>query len=172
LAVAALAWLAEYTTELLNVLNVLGRLTPACIFSNADGRALVADYGPPPVATAVRETLGDDVLAGDFIVPDIWLRTFGERFVSPSEGRPAGAPRLPEWLRPQIPASGSIPSSAEAMPNSISYDPARQRLQIGSGFIDNIPSEVGMPLKAPPTLNGRGRRSEIIRWDGKRCADG
>jgi hypothetical protein len=68
----------------------------------------------------------------------IWLHTFGERFVSPQEGRPAGAPRLPAGQRPQVPAGGAIPSDADAMPDSLSYDPARRRLHVGVGFIDNV----------------------------------
>jgi hypothetical protein len=72
----------------------------------------------------------------------IWLHTFGERFVSPKYERPVGAPRLPSGERPQIPEGGSIPSAADAMPDTISYDAAARRLNVGSGYIDNVSPEV------------------------------
>jgi hypothetical protein len=37
-----------------------------------------------------------------------------------------------------VPAGGAIPSDADAMPDSLSYDPARRRLHVGVGFIDNV----------------------------------
>jgi hypothetical protein len=80
--------------------------------------------------------------AADFGREIIWLHTFGERFVSPKYGRPAGAPRLPSGERPQIPEGGSIPSAADAMPDTISYDAAARRLNVGSGYIDNVSPEV------------------------------
>ncbi len=55
----------------------------------------------------------------------IWLHTFGERFAAPAEGRPATPPRLPEGERPTVPESGAIPSSAEAVPETITYDAPR-----------------------------------------------
>ena len=72
----------------------------------------------------------------------IWLHTFGERFASPKEGRPASAPRMPDGERPQIPAGGTIPSAADDMPDAISYDPTNRRLHVGAGYIDNVPPEV------------------------------
>ena len=72
----------------------------------------------------------------------IWLHTFGERFVAPSEGRPAGAPRLPSGEGPRIPKDGAIPSEADEMPETISYDPARRRLRVGRGHVDNVAPEV------------------------------
>jgi hypothetical protein len=68
----------------------------------------------------------------------IWLHSFGERFADPAEGRPAGAPRLPEADRPTIPEGGAIPTEAEAMPDSIRYEAATRRLHIGQGHIDNV----------------------------------
>jgi hypothetical protein len=72
----------------------------------------------------------------------IWLHTFGERFASPRDGRPAGAPRLPESERPRVPDDGAIPSNADAMPETISYDTAEHRLYVGTGYVDNVPPEV------------------------------
>ena len=72
----------------------------------------------------------------------IWLHTFGERFVSPADGRPKGAPRLPAGERPNVPANGAIPSAEDAMPDAISYDAAARRLHVGAGYVDNVPPEV------------------------------
>jgi hypothetical protein len=72
----------------------------------------------------------------------IWLHTFGERFVSPKDGRPAGAPRLPSGERPQIPESGSIPSDPDSMPDAMFYDATARRLTVGSGYIENVSPEV------------------------------
>ncbi len=67
----------------------------------------------------------------------IWLHTFGDRFIDPAAGRPAGPPRLGPG-GPRIPAEGQIPSDPEHMPDTISYDPANRRLWIGDGHIDNV----------------------------------
>ena len=72
----------------------------------------------------------------------VWLHTFGERFADPAVGCPAGAPRQPPGRRPQVPKGGAIPLDAAGMPDSISYNAAAQRLQIGSGFIEPVPSAV------------------------------
>jgi len=72
----------------------------------------------------------------------IWLHTFGERFAAAGEGRPVGPPRLPEGSRPNNPAGGAIPSSADAMPEEISYNAAARRLHVGAGYIDNVSPEV------------------------------
>ncbi len=68
----------------------------------------------------------------------IWLHTFGERFTAPGEGRPASPPRMPETSRPRIPEGGAIPGSAEAMPETISYDAALGRLHVGAGYVDGV----------------------------------
>ncbi len=72
----------------------------------------------------------------------VWLHSFGERFVAPTEGRPAGTPRLPERERPQVPADGAIPSAENAMPETIAYDAAMRRLHVGAGHVDNVPPAV------------------------------
>jgi len=71
----------------------------------------------------------------------IWLHTFGERFADPAAGRPTGPPRLAAG-GPRIPAGGAIPSDADHMPDTISYDTANRRLRIGAGHIDNVPPAV------------------------------
>ena len=59
----------------------------------------------------------------------IWLHSFGERF---TEGKPAGAPRLPESRKPDYPKAGAISTKPEDFPDSIEYDAAAQRLKIGT----------------------------------------
>ncbi len=72
----------------------------------------------------------------------IWLHTFGERFADAKAGRPAQPPRLPKERAPRIPAGGAIPQDAAAMPDEIGYDPTKQRLLVGAGYIDNVPADV------------------------------
>ncbi len=72
----------------------------------------------------------------------IWLHTYGERFADPSEGRPAAPPRLPTGQAPTIPKEGAIPGAPEPLPEAMEYDPAKRRLYIGKGYIDNVPPEV------------------------------
>ena len=72
----------------------------------------------------------------------IWLHTFGERLADPDHGRPAQPPRLPEAKRPRIPAAGAIPQTPAAMPDALNYDAAKQRLSIGTGYVENVPPAV------------------------------
>ena len=72
----------------------------------------------------------------------VWLHTYGERFSSTKDGRPKGPPRLPKDRAPRIPAKGAIPDSPDAMPETISYDLAQQRLLIGDGYIERVSPEV------------------------------
>lgn len=65
----------------------------------------------------------------------IWLHTFGERFADPDEDRPAAPPRAEAAQRPQIPKGGNIPLEPDDMPDSLSYDAATQRLNVGKGHI-------------------------------------
>lgn len=69
----------------------------------------------------------------------IWLHSFGERF---NDGKPAGDPRLPNDRKPTIPQNGTIPNTPDGFPDTIEYDPALQRLKIGTGFIDKVPPAV------------------------------
>ncbi len=72
----------------------------------------------------------------------IWLHTFGERYADPSNGRPAGAPRMPRGEGPLIPRDGAIPSDPDRMPDRIDYDTGKRRLLVGEGYVDNVPPEV------------------------------
>ena len=72
----------------------------------------------------------------------IWLHTFGERYADPSDGHPAGPPRMPAGDGPLIPRDGAIPSDPARMPDRIDYDADKRRLRVGEGFIDNVPPEV------------------------------
>jgi len=64
----------------------------------------------------------------------IWLHTFGERF---NEGRPPGPPRV-VGAEPTIPAEGAFPTKLDDMPHELDYDAARERLNIGTGYIANV----------------------------------
>jgi hypothetical protein len=68
----------------------------------------------------------------------IWLHTFGERLADPAQGRPAAPPRLPAPRRPNLPKAGAIPPDPAAMPDTISYDAAKKRLLIGTGYVENV----------------------------------
>jgi len=68
----------------------------------------------------------------------LWLHTRGVAFVDVPSGRPAGAPRLPASQRPQVPAGGTIPAGVDDMPNTITYDPVTQQLQVGDGVVSNV----------------------------------
>jgi hypothetical protein len=85
--------------------------------------------------TADKKTFADAVALGRTV---IWLHTFGERFADPSQDRPAGPPRLPKDRRPQIPKAGVIPADAD----TIHYDATKQRLLVGTGYVENVPPAV------------------------------
>ncbi len=72
----------------------------------------------------------------------VWLHTFGERFANAGARREPGPPRLPVGRRPQVPKGGGIPTDADGMPDSMSYDGAKQRFQVGSGYIEPVPPAV------------------------------
>jgi hypothetical protein len=72
----------------------------------------------------------------------IWLHCYGERFVDPVNGRPAGPPRLPKAEAPTIPKGGAIPGAPEPLPDTMDYDPAARRLRVGAGHVDNVPAAV------------------------------
>ena len=69
----------------------------------------------------------------------IWLHSFGERF---ADGKPAGAPRLPDDRKPDYPKAGAISNKPENFPDSLDYDAALRRLKIGTGYIDRVPLAV------------------------------
>ena len=68
----------------------------------------------------------------------VWLHTYGERFDDAAAGRPKAAPRLPKGEAPSIPAEGMIPGAPEPLPDDMRYEPEKQRLHVGSGYIDNV----------------------------------
>jgi len=72
----------------------------------------------------------------------VWLHTFGERMADPDHGRPHGPPRLPAAQQPKIPKDGGIPTSPDAMPDTITYDLNKKRLLIGGGYVENVPPAV------------------------------
>jgi hypothetical protein len=72
----------------------------------------------------------------------IWLHTFGERFIDPSQGRPAQPPRLPPRDTPRIPMAGAISQDPAAMPDTIDYDATSRRLFVGRGYVDNVAPQV------------------------------
>lgn len=72
----------------------------------------------------------------------LWLYSYGTRFVDAKNGRPAGAPRLGDGLRPAIPAGKSIPSTPEDMPETISFDAVTGELVLGAGRIMNVTPEM------------------------------
>jgi hypothetical protein len=72
----------------------------------------------------------------------IWLHCFGERFADPTSGRPSAPPRMPSGTGPHIPSDGAIPGAPDPLPDIMDYDPTKQRLSIGKGFIDNVPKRV------------------------------
>jgi hypothetical protein len=72
----------------------------------------------------------------------IWLHCYGERFADPAAGRPKQAPRLPKESAPTIPAGGAIPSAPEPLPDTMSHDPAKRRLTIGKGYVENVTPEM------------------------------
>lgn len=70
----------------------------------------------------------------------IWVHTYGERFVDPADGRPAGPPRAVVGSGPKIDVP--IPTTPDGMPERLSYDLGTQMLHVGKGRISNVTSEV------------------------------
>ena len=71
----------------------------------------------------------------------VWLHTFGERMADaahPEKHRPASPPRLPTTRRPQVPQGGEISQDPALMPDAMNYDSAKQRLNVGSGYIQYV----------------------------------
>lgn len=89
--------------------------------------------------TADRTLFAEAVALGRRVV---WLQTFGERMADAGAGRPPGPPRLPADQRPNVPAGGAIPSDPQHMPDVIEYDATRERLRVGTGFIEPVPAAV------------------------------
>jgi hypothetical protein len=68
----------------------------------------------------------------------IWLHTFGERYVDRKAGRPKGPPRFQNGKSPQVTKHGKIPDDPSSMPDEIEYDATRNRLLVGTGFVDYV----------------------------------
>ena len=68
----------------------------------------------------------------------IWLHCFGQRYADVAAGRRKSAPRMPAGQRPVIPGAGAIPTNPDRFPNRIEYNAGARRLNVGSGFIDNV----------------------------------
>jgi Type ISP C-terminal specificity domain/N-6 DNA Methylase len=90
--------------------------------------------------TAKRETF--EAAAVELGRTVIWLHTFGDRFADPDQGRPAHLPRLPASKTPRIPKSGTIPTSPDAMPDTIDYDAKKHRLLVGEGYVERVTPEM------------------------------
>jgi hypothetical protein len=72
----------------------------------------------------------------------IWLHCYGERFVDPKAAQAKQAPRLPKENAPYIPEDGAIPSGPEPLPDTMDYDPAKRRLIVGKGYVENVTPEM------------------------------
>ncbi len=72
----------------------------------------------------------------------VWLHTFGERMADAANPekhhRPTSPPRLPPARRPLVPQGGEISQDPALMPDAMSYDSAKQRLNVGSGYIEHV----------------------------------
>jgi hypothetical protein len=89
--------------------------------------------------TADAKLFGEAVAFGSEV---IWLHCYGERFADPKAGRPKGPPRLPKETAPFIPAAGAIPGAPEPLPDTMDYDPAKRRLNVGKGYVENVTPEM------------------------------
>ena len=126
--------------------------------------------------TADRSIFEDAVRIGRRV---IWLQTFGDRMVDPSDGRPGGPPRMPHDRAPTIPKDGAVPQDESGMPDSIDYDASKKRLLVGKGFVENIESAVWkyevsgqaganpvvqLQKKEPRTADNRGPSATVSAW--------
>jgi hypothetical protein len=89
--------------------------------------------------TAGAKLFAEAVALGSEI---IWLHCYGERFADAAAGRPKQAPRLPKEIAPSVPKTGEIPGAPEPLPDTMDYDPATRRLNIGKGYIENVAPEM------------------------------
>jgi hypothetical protein len=49
---------------------------------------------------------------------------------------------MPKASAPTVPAAGAIPSAPEPLPDTMDYDPAKRRLSIGKGYVENVSPEM------------------------------
>jgi hypothetical protein len=66
----------------------------------------------------------------------LWASTFGERFVDPDDGRPAGISSWWRRLYPEITYAREV--TPERLPSAIGYDGARQHLVIEGGLFTGV----------------------------------
>ena len=108
--------------------------------------AFTARFAPDLVRPGLRVPLTADasLFAGAVAIGRevIWLHCYGERFSDPAADRPKQAPRLPKECAPHIPADGGIPSAPAPLPDLMDYDPAKRRLNIGKGYVENVTPEI------------------------------
>lgn len=71
----------------------------------------------------------------------IWLHTYASVSETPKRAAPRTAATAKDSA-PRIPANGAISDSPYATPETITYDLAQQRLLIGDGYIERVPSNV------------------------------
>jgi hypothetical protein len=130
--------------------DTLGEVSPqdvmAYIAAVLGHPAFTARFLPDLIQPGLRVPLtADPVLFAEAVELGrevIWLHTYGERFTHPEAGRPKAPPRMSEGQRPFIPVDGAIPGAPEPLPDTMDYDPAKRRLLVGSGFIDNVSPEI------------------------------
>jgi hypothetical protein len=108
--------------------------------------AFIARFAPDLVRpglhvpiTAEATLFSEAVALGNEV---IWLHCYGERFTDPAANRPKQAPRLPKENGPKIPIGGTIPPAPEPLPDAMDYDPAKRRLNVGKGYIENVTPEM------------------------------
>jgi hypothetical protein len=49
---------------------------------------------------------------------------------------------LPKEIAPTVPKAGEIPGAPDPLPDSMDYDPATRRLNIGKGYVENVMPEM------------------------------
>jgi hypothetical protein len=70
----------------------------------------------------------------------LWLHSYGERYIDPIAGRPAGPPRLPLGGRPEVVVE--IPQDEDHRPTRISYETDSHTLHVGDGQVRPVPLAV------------------------------
>lgn len=136
-----LALLAEVYGRPVSAEDVMGYL--AAVMAHP---AYTARFQPDLVQPGLRVPLTADpalfAKAAALGAEVIWLHTYGERFADAAAGRPKAPPRMPAGERPTIPEGGGIPGAPEPLPETMEYDPAKRRLHVGKGFVDNVSPHV------------------------------
>jgi hypothetical protein len=132
--------LVSYLNQLLGI-----AITPEDLFSYiaalAANPAYIARFQPDLSTPGLRIPLTADPAlfreAADLGRRVLWLHTFGERLADPTNGRPAGPPRV-LVNPPSIPLAGRISGKPEDFPDTLNYDAEKHRLLVGHGYIENV----------------------------------